>query len=309
MEQFIGCDAHKKFSIFVAVDEKGKTSKPVRVEHTRDSLRAYRSFTGMNQDTVSALYDFPAREYGIQGRWPSPDLAGMSAVDPTDPQTWNRYAYVRNNPLGYIDPSGEMMIQNEGLYFLGGVADFGSDWNEFYMMETPIPVSGYGFFTVGQVTTLIGGQPGPSQTSLFWGNGVIGYFDVTSIEDSSLPSPPGVSPLQAGATPPQSPKPQAPANTSGTTTFQKAKTWTTNFLCGASPTDDIGQWMKDGVIKGVVVGGVAGGFTGAVLGEGVGAPFGAILGGLVEGTTGAVSGIVGGAIAGGICSAAGVYGN
>ncbi len=41
MEQFIGCDAHKKFSIFVAVDEKGKASKPVRVEHTRESLRAY----------------------------------------------------------------------------------------------------------------------------------------------------------------------------------------------------------------------------------------------------------------------------
>ena len=24
MEQFIGCDAHKKFSVFVAVNEKGK---------------------------------------------------------------------------------------------------------------------------------------------------------------------------------------------------------------------------------------------------------------------------------------------
>jgi len=60
----------------------------------------------MNQDTVSALYDFPAREYGIQGRWPSPDPAGMSAVDPSDPQTWNRYAYVRNSPLAVVDPTG-----------------------------------------------------------------------------------------------------------------------------------------------------------------------------------------------------------
>ncbi|MGH8245540.1 MAG: hypothetical protein ACREUU_03810, partial [Gammaproteobacteria bacterium] len=24
-----------------------------------------------------------------------------------DPQRWNRYAYVRNNPLRYVDPSGE----------------------------------------------------------------------------------------------------------------------------------------------------------------------------------------------------------
>jgi RHS repeat-associated protein len=43
------------------------------------------SFTGMNQDTSSGLYDFPAREYETSGRWPSPDPAGMAAVDPSDP--------------------------------------------------------------------------------------------------------------------------------------------------------------------------------------------------------------------------------
>jgi RHS repeat-associated protein len=64
------------------------------------------SFTGMDQGTVGNEYDFPAREYGIQGRWPSPDPAGLLAVDPTDPQSWNRYAYVRNNPLSSTDPSG-----------------------------------------------------------------------------------------------------------------------------------------------------------------------------------------------------------
>jgi RHS repeat-associated protein len=64
------------------------------------------SFTGQNQDTVSALYDFPFREYGIQGRWPSPDPAGLAAVNPGDPQSWNRYAYVRNSPLTLVDPLG-----------------------------------------------------------------------------------------------------------------------------------------------------------------------------------------------------------
>ncbi len=39
------------------------------------------SFTGQNQDTTGALYDFAAREYGIQGRWPSPDPAGLKAAD------------------------------------------------------------------------------------------------------------------------------------------------------------------------------------------------------------------------------------
>ena len=36
----------------------------------------------------------------------SPDRAGLAAVNPADPQSWNRYAYVMNNPLALIDPSG-----------------------------------------------------------------------------------------------------------------------------------------------------------------------------------------------------------
>lgn len=66
-----------------------------------------RNFTGMDQDIVSGLYDFPAREYnGLEGRWPSPDPAGLDSVDLTDPQTLNQYAYVRNSPLMMIDPDG-----------------------------------------------------------------------------------------------------------------------------------------------------------------------------------------------------------
>jgi len=64
------------------------------------------SFTGMNQDTSPNAYDFPSREYGTQGRWPSPDPAGLGSVDPRDPQTLNRYAYVRNSPLRLTDPNG-----------------------------------------------------------------------------------------------------------------------------------------------------------------------------------------------------------
>jgi RHS repeat-associated protein len=64
------------------------------------------SFTGINQDTVPNEYDFPAREYGIQGRWASPDPMGFGAVSLADPQSWNRYAYVRNSPFSFVDPSG-----------------------------------------------------------------------------------------------------------------------------------------------------------------------------------------------------------
>ncbi len=65
------------------------------------------SFTGQNQDTASGLYDFMYRRYSPnQGRWISPDPAGLGAVDPADPQTWNRYAYVSNTPLTAIDYLG-----------------------------------------------------------------------------------------------------------------------------------------------------------------------------------------------------------
>jgi len=65
------------------------------------------NFTGMNSDTVSTLYDFPARRLSPwMGRWISPDPSGTNAVDPTSPQTWNRYAYVSNNPLSFVDPLG-----------------------------------------------------------------------------------------------------------------------------------------------------------------------------------------------------------
>jgi RHS repeat-associated protein len=55
-------------------------------------------------------YDALNRElHPVQGRWIQPDPAGLSAVDPSNPQTWNRYASVGNNPLSFVDPSGLLM--------------------------------------------------------------------------------------------------------------------------------------------------------------------------------------------------------
>jgi RHS repeat-associated protein len=67
----------------------------------------YLSFTGQQPDTLAGLYDYLYREYNpVQGRWISPDRAGLSASDPTNPQSWNRYAYVLNDPLSNTDPLG-----------------------------------------------------------------------------------------------------------------------------------------------------------------------------------------------------------
>jgi len=41
MQQFIGCDAHKKYSVFVGVDERGEISPAVRVDHDREQYRQF----------------------------------------------------------------------------------------------------------------------------------------------------------------------------------------------------------------------------------------------------------------------------
>jgi RHS repeat-associated protein len=53
------------------------------------------------------MYDAPYRFYASNlGRWHSPDPIGEKAVRLDDPQTWNMYAYVRNNPTTLNDPTG-----------------------------------------------------------------------------------------------------------------------------------------------------------------------------------------------------------
>jgi RHS repeat-associated protein len=59
------------------------------------------------QDSANNTYHTLNREYSpTQGRWLTPDPAGLAAMDVTNPQTWNRYAYVTNNPVSFTDPLG-----------------------------------------------------------------------------------------------------------------------------------------------------------------------------------------------------------
>lgn len=44
MEHYIGCDAHKKYSVFVDIEEGGKASSPERVAHDRELYRKYLNF-------------------------------------------------------------------------------------------------------------------------------------------------------------------------------------------------------------------------------------------------------------------------
>jgi RHS repeat-associated protein len=78
------------------------------------------TFTGWNNFFTADTYEFPAREYSDQGRWASPDPAGLAAVDAGSPQSWNRYAYVQNGPLEFVDPLGLFLNVPAGctVYYL-----------------------------------------------------------------------------------------------------------------------------------------------------------------------------------------------
>jgi len=64
-------------------------------------------FTGKERDTESGLDNFGARyDASSMGRFMTPD-AFFKDSHVGDPQSWNEYAYARNNPLRYVDPNGE----------------------------------------------------------------------------------------------------------------------------------------------------------------------------------------------------------
>ena len=58
------------------------------------------------RDTTANLDPTLFRQYAnAQGRWLSPDPAGLAAFDLTNPQSLNRYAYVLNRPTTLTDPT------------------------------------------------------------------------------------------------------------------------------------------------------------------------------------------------------------
>jgi RHS repeat-associated protein len=63
-------------------------------------------FTGKERDAETGNDNFGARYYPNNlGRFLTPDPL-MASGRASNPQTWNRYAYTLNNPLGFIDPRG-----------------------------------------------------------------------------------------------------------------------------------------------------------------------------------------------------------
>jgi hypothetical protein len=86
----------------------------------------------------------------------------FSCVDPSlgspgDPQSWNRYAYARNNPVNITDPSG----QNWLFQLFGAVlAIFGIIFHQPWLVQLGMNIAGAGFGLPGH----LGGFPGTPPT-------------------------------------------------------------------------------------------------------------------------------------------------
>ncbi|MEK6749996.1 MAG: RHS repeat-associated core domain-containing protein [Pseudomonadota bacterium] len=66
-------------------------------------------YTGQEFDAGTGMYYYGARYYDVRlMRFVSADSL---VQDVTDPQSFNRFAYVRNNPLKYVDPTGNYKVK------------------------------------------------------------------------------------------------------------------------------------------------------------------------------------------------------
>ena len=88
-----------------------------------------RKFTGKERDPETAMDYFDARYFrNVWGRFTTVD-PGQASGSTHDPQGWNAYAYARNNPLKYTDPSGLLYaVWQEGGTGFTTVSD--ANWEE-----------------------------------------------------------------------------------------------------------------------------------------------------------------------------------
>ena len=80
-------------------------------EHTSGGYQNPYQFTGKELDSGTDLHYYGARYY-------SSELGRFFSVDPwqgdmTNPQSFNKYSYVMNNPVKYVDPTGEYPVLSE----------------------------------------------------------------------------------------------------------------------------------------------------------------------------------------------------
>ena len=97
-------------------------------DHINSCPQNYK-FTGKERDPESGLDNFEARYYGSSiGRFTSPDdpFVGWQL---NDPQSLNLYAYVQDNPINDVDPTGHCLIVNGGSVMQCGFSELEAAMN------------------------------------------------------------------------------------------------------------------------------------------------------------------------------------
>ncbi len=117
------------------IDERNSTAA-IGLRVGQHLNRAWSRYTGKERDAESGLDYFGARYYASNmGRWTSPDVP-FADQNPDNPQSWNLYGYVRNNPLNSIDTNGRV------TWLIGGTWHNPKDWTA----SSPLGQEMSGFF-------------------------------------------------------------------------------------------------------------------------------------------------------------------
>ena len=109
---YFGSKLIKNAGGYVVADRLGSIGKfyPWGQEKPSATTNGTEKFTGYFRDAETGL-DYADHRYHSPGtgRFMTPDpymATASGAADPTNPGSWNRYAYVNGDPINYFDPTG-----------------------------------------------------------------------------------------------------------------------------------------------------------------------------------------------------------
>jgi len=179
---------------------------PFGISYLKSDSNPQLLFDDSGSDLVGEYSATNRQLHATQGRWIQPDLAGKGSVDPTNPQTWNRYAYALNNPLALFDPlgldciylndSGTGLAPNGGIDTNSDIGECGTNggywvdgsytkgWYNTSNNDIYLQGSQNGMFTDSYSNTITTNSVGgPTDTSGFGGP----LFQLGNLPDVALP--------------------------------------------------------------------------------------------------------------------------
>ncbi len=118
----IECNDYLPFGRLLTSSDNGRTTGCYPSSATQTSNVLSEKFTGQKRDSETGIDFFGARYLSAaQARFTSPDRPLLDQ-NPSDPQSWNLYSYVRNNPLRFVDPTGQDCVYTDDLDSNGTVS-------------------------------------------------------------------------------------------------------------------------------------------------------------------------------------------